>query len=65
MAITNFLLGVFLLGMVVLIAGIFCWIKTKYKVVGIIATALGLLFMLIPISIYLLITITTSVTGGM
>jgi hypothetical protein len=65
MAITIFLLGVLVFGLVLLAVGIISLVKAKNKIPGIITTVLGLVFTLLPIGIFLLLTITTSVTRSM
>jgi hypothetical protein len=65
MYITLLLLGVLLFGLVLLATGIVLLIKSKNKIAGALATALGLVLTLCPIGIFLLLTVTTSVQGGM
>jgi uncharacterized membrane protein len=65
MAITIFLLGTLIFGLVLLAVGIMSLVKAKNKIIGIITTGLGLVLTLLPIGIFLAITITTSVTGSM
>jgi uncharacterized membrane protein len=65
MAITIFLLGTLIFGLVLLAVGIICLVKAKNKIIGIITTGLGLVLTLLPIGIFLAITITTSVTRSM
>jgi hypothetical protein len=65
MALTILLFSVFLFGLVLLAVGIAILIKAKNKLAGIITSALGFVFTVLPIGVYLFITITTSVTGGM
>jgi hypothetical protein len=65
MAITIFLLGTLIFGLVLLAVGIISLVTAKNKIIGIITTALGLVLTLLPIGIFLAITITTSVTRSM
>lgn len=65
MAITIFLLGVLVFGLILLAVGIISLVKAKNKIIGIITIALGVIFTLLPIVIFLFISITTSVTRSM
>jgi len=65
MFITLLLSGVLLLGLVLLAIGVVLLIKNKNKLAGALTTAIGLVFTIFPIVIYLFLTITTSVQGGM
>ncbi len=65
MFITLLLLSVLLLGLVTSAIGIVLLIKAKNKIAGALVTTMGLVFTLFPIGIFLFLTITTSVQGGM
>ena len=65
MFLTLILLGVLLFGLVLLATGIVLLVKAKNKIPGALATAIGLVFTLFPIVIFLFVTVTTSVQGGM
>lgn len=55
------LLGTLLFGLVLLSIGIVLMLKVKNKLAGILVIAVGLVFTLFPIAIFLFLTITTSV----
>jgi magnesium-transporting ATPase (P-type) len=65
MFITLLLVIALLLGLVLLVTGVVLLIKTKNKIAGATVTAIGLVFTVLPIVIFLALTITTSVQGGM
>lgn len=60
MLITIVLLAILLTGLVLMAAGIVVLLKAKNKLAGWIVTAVGLVFTVFPIAIYLMITITAS-----
>jgi uncharacterized membrane protein len=55
------LLGTLLFGLVLLSIGIVLMLKVKNKLAGILVIAVGLVFTVFPIAIFLFLTITTSV----
>ena len=61
MFITIFLLGVLLFGLILLAVGIVLLIKVKNKLAGLLAIAVGLVFTLVSLTIFLSLIITTSV----
>ena len=63
MFITIFLLGVLLFGLILLAVGVVLLIKVKNKLAGILAIAVGLIFTLVSLIIFLSLIITTSVQG--
>jgi len=63
MFITIFLLGVLLFGLILLAVGIVLLIKVKNKLAGFLAIAVGLVFTLVSLTIFLSLIITTSVQG--
>ena len=63
MFITIFLLGVLLLGLILLAVGVVLLIKVKNKLAGFLAIAVGLVFTLVSLTIFLSLIITTSVQG--
>jgi hypothetical protein len=65
MFITVLLLGILLLGLVLLATGVVLLIKAENKILGALTAAIGLVFTLLPIGIFLALTVTTSVQGGM
>ena len=60
---TIILLTILLTGLVLLAVGIVVLLKAKNKLVGGIVAAVGLVFTLFSIAIFLMLTITTSVQG--
>lgn len=65
MFITILLSGLLLFGLVLLAVGIVLLIKAKNKLAGALATAIGFVFTLFSVAVFLFLTITTSVQGGM
>ncbi len=65
MLITVLLAGGLLLGLVLLAAGIVLLIKVKNKIAGALVTAFGVVFTILPIVVFLALTVTTSLQGGM
>ncbi len=65
MFITVLLLGLLLFGLVLLATGVVLLIKAKNKIWGALTAAIGLVVTLLPIVIFLALTVTTSVQGGM
>ncbi len=65
MLITVLLAGGLLLGLVLLAAGIVLLIKVKNKIAGALVTAIGVVFTILPIVVFLALTVTTSLQGGM
>ena len=63
MFITILLLGVLLFGLILLAVGIVLLIKVKNKLAGFLAIAVGLVFTLVSLTIFLSLIITTSVQG--
>jgi len=63
MFITILLLGVLLFGLILLAVGVVLLIKVKNKVAGLLAIAVGLVFTLVSLTIFLSLIITTSVQG--
>jgi hypothetical protein len=63
MFISIFLLGVLLFGLILLAIGVVLLIKVKNKLAGLLAIAVGLVFTLVSIIIFLSLIITTSVQG--
>jgi len=63
MFITIFLLGVLLFGLILLAVGVVLLIKVKNKLAGFLAIAVGLVFTLVSLTIFLSLIITTSVQG--
>ena len=63
MFITIFLLGVLLFGLILLAVGVVLLIKVKNKLAGLLAIAVGLVFTLVSLTIFLSLIITTSVQG--
>jgi len=63
MFITILLLGVLLLGLILLAVGVVLLIKVKNKLAGLLAIAVGLVFTLVSLTIFLSLIITTSVQG--
>ncbi len=63
MFITIFLLGVLLFGLILLAVGVVLLIKVKNKLAGLLAIAVGLVFTLVSLIIFLSLIITTSVQG--
>ena len=63
MFITILLLGVLLFGLILLAIGVVLLIKVKNKLAGLLAIAVGLVFTLVSLIIFLALIITTSVTG--
>ncbi len=63
MFITILLLGVLLFGLILLAIGIVLLIKVKNKLAGLLAIAVGLVFTLVSLIIFLSLIITTSVQG--
>ena len=63
MFITILLLGVLLLGLILLTVGVVLLIKVKNKLAGFLAIAVGLVFTLVSLTIFLSLIITTSVQG--
>jgi len=57
------LLGTLLFGLVMLSIGIVLLLKVKNKLAGILGVAVGLVFTLFPVAIFIFLTITTSVRG--
>lgn len=65
MFITILLSGLLLFGLVILAVGIVLLIKAKNKLAGALATAIGLVFTMFSVAVFLFLTITTSVQSGM
>ena len=63
MFITILLLGVLLFGLILLAVGVVLLIKVKNKLAGLLAIAVGLVFTLVSLIIFLSLIITTSVQG--
>ena len=63
MFITLLLLGVLLFGLILLAVGVVLLIKVKNKLAGFLAIAVGLVFTLVSLTIFLSLIITTSVQG--
>jgi uncharacterized membrane protein len=63
MFITILLLGVLLFGLILLAVGVVLLIKVKNKLAGFLAIAVGLVFTLVSLTIFLSVIITTSVQG--
>jgi len=63
MFITILLLGVLLFGLILLAVGVVLLIKVKNKLAGFLAIAVGLVFTLVSLTIFLSLIITTSVQG--
>jgi hypothetical protein len=63
MFITILLLGVLLFGLILLAVGVVLLIKVKNKLAGLLAIAVGLVFTLVSLTIFLSLIITTSVQG--
>jgi len=63
MFITILLLAILLTGLVLLAVGIVILLKSKNKLAGWVALAVGLVFSLFSAAIFLMLTITTSVQG--
>ena len=63
MFITILLLGVLLLGLILLAVGVVLLIKVKNKLAGLLAIAVGLVFTLVSLTIFLSLIITTSIQG--
>ena len=63
MYITILLLGVLLLGLILLAAGVVLLLKVKNKLAGLLAIAVGLVLTLASSAIFLALVITTSVQG--
>ena len=61
MFITILLLGVLLFGLILLAVGVVLLIKVKNKLAGFLAIAVGLVFTLVSLTIFLSLIITTSV----
>lgn len=61
MYITILLVGVFLFGLILLAAGVVLLLKVKNKLAGLLAIAVGLIFTLVSLAIFLSLVITTSV----
>ena len=65
MFISLLLVGALLFGLVLLATGVVLLIKIEDKIIGALAAVIGLVFTLLPIGIFLALTVTTSVKGGM
>jgi hypothetical protein len=63
MFITILLLGVLLFGLILLAVGVVLLIRVKNKLAGFLAIAVGLVFTLVSLTIFLSLIITTSVQG--
>ena len=63
MFISILLLGVLLFGLILLAVGVVLLIKVKNKLAGLLAIAVGLVFTLVSLIIFLSLIITTSVQG--
>ena len=57
------LLGVFLFGVILIAAGAALWLQFKNKIAGILIAAVGLVFTLCPVAIYLFL-VPLRVQGG-
>ncbi len=62
---TIILLAILLVGLVLLAVGIVLLLKAKNKLAGWVIVAVGLVFTMFSSAIFLMLTVTTSVTGGM
>jgi len=63
MFITILLLAILLTGLVLLAAGVVVLLKTKNKIAGWVVVAVGLVFTLFSSTIFLMLTITTTVSS--
>jgi len=57
------LLSTLLFGLVLLSIGIVLLFKVKNKLAGMLVSAVGLVFTLLPVAVFLFLTVTTSVRG--
>jgi hypothetical protein len=63
MFISLLLLGILLFGLVLLAIGVILLLKTKNRFVGMLAIAIGLVFTILPLVIFLMLAISTTTMG--